>query len=206
LTFCSEDRSLDVGVEFASLSPKGAILILPQGASKEDIHEYAKEDFYNRLTDDVVFQWLDFAKTSSLSLVTGWVKSRSWGVAIVCNDSESTPLTFSAVNTGKELSGLYRWEGGIPGYSRAGPSMASDSENQCVFLRGFKMTSRRSLKHDTVATNMGDGKARTERWPPSRETVFYEFDESDHEMLIEPLSSTIKVMASHYAFFKLFTP
>jgi hypothetical protein len=172
-------------------------LILPDGASKEDLHEYVKEDFYNRLTDDVILQWLNFAKTSSLSLVTGWVKARSWGVTIVSND-ESTPLTFSAVKTGNELSGLYRWEDGIPGHSRAGPSMPGDSENQCVFLRGFKMTSRRSWKRDTVATNIGDGKTQTKRRKSGSET---RFDESDHKMLIEPLSSTTPVMASHYPFF-----
>jgi hypothetical protein len=172
-------------------------LILPDGASKEDLHEYVKEDFYNRLTDDVVLQWLDFTKTSSLSLVTGCVKTRSWGVAIV-STNESTPLTFSAVKTGNELSGLYRWEGGIPEHSRTGPSTPGDSENQCVFLRGFKMTSRRSRKRDTVATNIGDGKTQTKGRKSGSETGF---DESDHEMLIEPLSSTTPVMASHYPFF-----
>jgi hypothetical protein len=172
-------------------------LILPDGASKEDLHEYVKEDFYNRLTDDVVLQWLDFTKTSSLSLVTGCVKTRSWGVAIV-STNESTPLTFSAVKTGNELSGLYRWEGGIPEHSRTGPSTPGDSENQCVFLRAFKMTSRRSRKRDTVATNIGDGKTQTKGRNSGSETGF---DEFDHEMLIEPLSSTTPVMTSHYAFF-----
>ena len=156
-----------------------------------------KEDFYNRLTDDVVLRWLNFAKTSSLSLVTGWIKSRSWGVAIVCND-ESIPLTFSTVKTGNGLSDLYRWEGGTPGHSRAGPLTPGDSENQCIFLRGFKMTSRRSLKRDTAATNMG---TQTKGWKPGSETVSYELHESDHKMLIKPLSSTSQVIASHNPFF-----
>jgi hypothetical protein len=69
-----------------------------------------KDEFYNRVFHE-----------DSLSLATGWIKLCSWGVAIVCND-ESTPLTFSTVNTRNDLSGLYRWEDSIPAHFRAGPS------------------------------------------------------------------------------------
>jgi hypothetical protein len=105
-----------------------------------------KDDLYNRLTDGVVLQWLYSAKILSLSLVTGWIELCSRGIAIVCND-ESTPLKFGAVNTGNEFYALYCWEDGIPGHSRAGRrSVPGNNENQCIFLRGFKITSRRFLK------------------------------------------------------------
>ena len=106
-----------------------------------------KQDFYSRLTDDTVLQWLDFARTSSLSLVTGCVKSRTWGVAAVSNSEQhSTSLKFNVVDIGGGSSCLYRWESSGPGHFKVGPSAPSASENQCVFLRGFKMSSRKSLR------------------------------------------------------------
>jgi hypothetical protein len=35
-------------------SPKGAFFIIPDGAAREDRHEYTKEHFYNHLTDGVL--------------------------------------------------------------------------------------------------------------------------------------------------------
>jgi hypothetical protein len=36
-------------------SPKDTIFIIPDGAAREDHHEYTKEDFYNRLIDGVLY-------------------------------------------------------------------------------------------------------------------------------------------------------
>jgi hypothetical protein len=104
-----------------------------------------KEEFYQRLTEDIVLQWLDFTKATTLLLVTGWIKSRTWGVAAMSNSSSSASLMFRTIKADGQVSGSYCWESSSPGQCRVGPWMPSDRPNQCVFLRGFKLSSRKSL-------------------------------------------------------------
>ena len=110
--------SLEVGVEVTLSSQKGAILILPNGASREDLHDYMKEEFYNSLTGDTVIRWLNYTRAPTLSVVTGWVKSRTWGVAAgFSNGSKQRSISlaeFSAVKINGGLSGSYRWESSSP--------------------------------------------------------------------------------------------
>lgn len=141
--------SLEAGINFDFSSQEGAVLVLPDGASREDLHEYMKQDFYNRLTDEIVLQWLEFARAPSIVLVTGWAKSRSWAVAAVSNSSKdrSMSLKFSAVKASGGFFASFRWESSSPGHVRAGPSTPSVTDNQCIFLRGFRLSSRKSFTH-----------------------------------------------------------
>jgi hypothetical protein len=119
--------------------------VLPDGACCEDLKR--PEKFLRLLTDDIVLQWLDFTESPSLLLVTGYAKSPSWGVAAVSNTSRqaSVSLTFNALKVEGRFTGSYSWTNTSDGHHRVGPKTPTGKSNQCVFLRGYRMSSRRSL-------------------------------------------------------------
>jgi hypothetical protein len=95
----------------------------------------------------MVIEWLDFAKTSTLFLVTGCIKSQSWGIGAISNASSqgSFSLKLNLETAAWENSitvGRGSFRAGIPDY-RVGPVMPSNSKNQCVFLHGFQLSTRR---------------------------------------------------------------
>lgn len=116
---------IGAAVEITCSANKSAILILPDGASCE--HLWYPEDFLNRLTDDIMLSWLESTYSSSVVLVTGCVKSRSWGVAAVENGSRETSvsLTFGAAKVGGNFTGAYTWQNTSAGHQRAGPQPKS---------------------------------------------------------------------------------
>lgn len=132
-------------MEFTCSCNESAILVLPDGAS--DTNMKKPKRFLDLLTADVALQWLDAAESSSLILVTGCVKSRSWGVASVSNTSGQAfvSLNFSAAQVGGQFTGSYSWQSSDGGHHRDGPHPPSNTQNQCVFMRGFKISSRKSL-------------------------------------------------------------
>jgi hypothetical protein len=169
--------NIGAGIEFTCSTDKSAILVLPDGASNTNLKQPGK--FLNLLTDDVALRWLEATGSSSLTLVTGCVKSRSWGVAAVSNTSRqaSVSLNFSAAKVGGQFTGSYSWQSSSGGHYRAGPKPPSNINNQCVFVRGFKVSSRRRLMPggkgkmkiaDVSGSSMPDsGSAKGQRTMPS---------------------------------------
>ncbi|KIM79348.1 hypothetical protein PILCRDRAFT_565044 [Piloderma croceum F 1598] len=137
--------SIGTAMEFTCSCNESAILVLPDGASDTNMRK--PERLLDFLTADVALQWLDATESSSLILVTGCVKSRSWGVASVSNTSRQVfvSLNFSAAQVGGRFTGSYSWQSSNGGHHRDGPHPPSNTQNQCVFMRGFKMSSRKSL-------------------------------------------------------------
>lgn len=100
-----------------------------------------------------VLSWFQHAAerdrvANSLTLVTGHVKSKSWGVAAIANSSRasSASLTFSFGGTmGTSLSVSHSWRGYSPWMYNTGPQTPSRNLNQCLFIRGFRIMKRGKL-------------------------------------------------------------
>lgn len=124
-----------------------AILVLPHGASEQSLQE--PEELLQHLPVDIIERWQHYTKSPSLLLVTGCVKSRSWGVVEVSSGSGDSPvsLTLKAVKAKGLFTGAYTWQhsNGERHRTQAGPSSPSDTENQYLFLRGYTLSLRRDL-------------------------------------------------------------
>ncbi|PFH47984.1 hypothetical protein AMATHDRAFT_150842 [Amanita thiersii Skay4041] len=139
-------------------SSKGAILELPDGAvltdtqSKACFRNYAArhaEDWYRYMN---VCRGRD-APNGSLYLVTGCIKSTSWAIATF--DRPSCPGDYLQFVTPcdlppQQINGYmpsrrsHHWKRASGTIGRAGPSSTDlavvGAQNQCTFLRGFKIT------------------------------------------------------------------
>jgi hypothetical protein len=145
--------SISAGYSFTSASSEAAILTLPEGASREDVLCINK---FRRHAIENVIHWYEFvngvlgreAPNGSLYLVTGCDKSITWGIASVARVTEANALSlkFTAarlIEANAECT--YSWETYCPATVRIGPDLHSGParlQNQCNFLRGFKLTLR----------------------------------------------------------------
>ena len=141
--------SAGAGLEFTCSNTRGAILVLPDGAT----YTVAKStgNFLHSLEN--VRAWFQHAVErgrvcNSLTLVTGHIKCKSWGVAAISNTSksESVSLNFSLAGAGDgSLSASHSWQGYSPWMCNSGPKVTSRKANQCVFISGFRITRQRRL-------------------------------------------------------------
>lgn len=142
---------IGAGIDFSCTCEKGAILVLPDGACREDLRRLEK---FRHAAEQHAMAWYEHARhcglnPESLYLVTGCVKTSSWGVASILNASEerSACLKFTAASVaGAGASYSYSWETHSPADVRSGPKPPSEVQNQCVFLRGFKISFNENLK------------------------------------------------------------
>jgi hypothetical protein len=122
-------------------SSEGALLFLPDGASRQDL--VGSRDLLAYVLQNVV-KWFDFAKIrrcsiSSLFFVTGCDKAKSWGVV-----SSSPPVeTVVREETADGVSCTWTSEFSFSPHARCSPATAS-TENQCVFVRGLAIPSQES--------------------------------------------------------------
>ena len=79
---------------------------------------------------------------TSLTLVTGHIKTKSWGVAAISNESNmgSISLNFSLTGGEGSISASHSWQGYSPWMCNSGPRPPSCRRNQCVFIMGYKIT------------------------------------------------------------------
>jgi hypothetical protein len=134
---------LGLGVDFTCSSDDSAILVLPDGANGSGLPRVAR--YLENLTNNMVSSWLD---SQSVLLVTGCIKSCSWGVAAVSNKSKdhSLSLSFSAIKIQGALTGSYAWQSTSAGHHRDGPDPPSTVKNQCVFIMGYHVSMRKKHK------------------------------------------------------------
>jgi hypothetical protein len=121
----------------------GALLILPDGASREDIVNVDILGVHANLNAAAYYQIANGrrgrrASSNSLLLVTGCDKARSWKLASFSGPSDMY-LSGKADNMAYRLqSECYESM-----QTRFGPIPLSDTENQCVFLRGLTISSQK---------------------------------------------------------------
>jgi hypothetical protein len=143
--------SVGAGFEFTCSTTRGAILVLPDGAT----YTAAKSTANFLHSIDNVRAWFKHAEgrgrvSKSLTLVTGHVKSKSWGVAAISNSSksESVSLNFSLAEAAEgSLSASHSWQGYSPWMCNSGPKVTSPNRkvNQCVFITGMRVTRQHRL-------------------------------------------------------------
>ena len=161
------------GFKFECSGSTGAVLMLPEGGFRKDLlakklfHEYAMRN---------AAAWYQFAgspdlgretENVSLYLVTGCDKSRAWGIASYDRPSGGAEISskFMTVGVGEDgASPVYSWEDYSPAtvriscqdrsisnearrHSSVHDSNPSPTFNQCIFIRGFRISLETRYMH-----------------------------------------------------------
>ncbi|KAK7030431.1 hypothetical protein VNI00_014175 [Paramarasmius palmivorus] len=142
---------------FTSSHQQGAILMLPEGSSLSKLESKAE---FRKYAEQHARTWISWAQEHrgreypsdidpSIYLVTGWEKSTSWGTASFFNPSDSTTsLPFKVVEGANGSHEKYSWGHSSYCEARCHPNARHSEDgdrrlNQCVFLLGFKITTKR---------------------------------------------------------------
>jgi hypothetical protein len=143
-------QTKDTPITYTFLAAEGAVLQVPEGATifeAEDINVFY--DIAVRHAQD----WYEYmlAKRSrdvpngSLYLVTGSIKTRSWGIGTLYGrPTETDYLEFTSGDQSSRQP--YGWKKAGPIMTKVGPTstdvVIADGEepNQCLFFRGYRIT------------------------------------------------------------------
>ncbi|KAL1712111.1 hypothetical protein EV715DRAFT_297385 [Schizophyllum commune] len=151
----------EFGVEFSVEKEEGAILALPQGGSRRDAQNLKE---YETQIRRHAKEWYEYVRETrgwkidngDLYLITGMDKALSWG-ALAFRDAQRSHeasfrfTTIAAASTGLRLQ--YQWRHLTSQSARQGPDAralicgvdGTPVENQCVFIRGYKIMIRREF-------------------------------------------------------------
>jgi hypothetical protein len=155
--------SFGTGFSFQCSASEGAILTLPDGASRKDLRQIARFREYAVQNAESWYNYVNGprgreAENGSVYLITGCDKSKSWGVASFSDVSGSFTLTFIPATEGGHDNSVFYWEQASLATTNSGPipveyfDGAQDRpQNQCTFIRGFKV----SLSEGLWATLFG---------------------------------------------------
>jgi hypothetical protein len=119
-------------------------MVAPNGATLTEVLE--EKRFLRSI--ESVGSWFKYAEEEqyrcfkSLILVTGVIKCRSWSVAAISNASRtnSGKVTLSRMPaTSGTLTASHTWGEYLPNMGHSGPTPPSQTENQCVFVRGYRI-------------------------------------------------------------------
>ncbi|KAJ7592860.1 hypothetical protein C8J56DRAFT_483929 [Mycena floridula] len=209
-----------VGFEFhiSSRSSEGAILMLPEGGSRVDLRN--KKSFYQIACQNAA-AWYEYATETrgriisedSLYLVTGCDKCTSWCVAAFSHPSRtvSSSLKLKATSLGGIQGALtYEWDNTTSVAARSGPPELSPLLNQCVFLRGFKISFRRrqfskvktriTLIEETklckVLPKIVSDASESPTWSPQSSLFTGRHSSETHQPLEEPASEDLESNSS----------
>jgi hypothetical protein len=144
------------GFSFRCFTTEGAILALPDGASREDFRGIARFREYAAQNAESWYKYVNGsrcrdAENGSIYLVTGCDKTKSWGVASFSDISGSFNLTFvPAVAGGGNTNNSFAWEHASSASTNSGPVPieyvdGDRPQNQCTFIRGFKISLSQGL-------------------------------------------------------------
>jgi hypothetical protein len=131
-------------VTFNFHSREGAILVLPQGASRQNLMPI---ETFRTHVKKYSAQWYRFARdflpsTDSLFVVTGCDKTASWGIATASTTSGTVEISLKLAVVGiaeGSLAPRYQWNDfGSATVRMSGiDGLLLGTENQCIFIRGF---------------------------------------------------------------------
>jgi hypothetical protein len=137
---------------FDCSTPDGAVLVLPNGASRRDLSsgfrplllEHARNHALSWL--ESVYGRLDLAK--SIYLITGCDKCDSWCLASYSNVAAQIGVSLSFTPTAHRPDGAVRYEAQSSGSisKRTFLPFGRNRGNQCVFIRGYKISACRTLQ------------------------------------------------------------
>jgi hypothetical protein len=125
-------------------------MVAPDGATLTEVLE--EERFLQSIRS--VGNWLKYAADDrkrsfkSLILVTGVIKCRSWNVAAISNSSRSNSgkVVLSLIPTASgAVTASHSWRECLPTICHSGPKHPSQTQNQCVFVRGYRIMKQNPL-------------------------------------------------------------
>jgi hypothetical protein len=140
-------------------------MVAPDGATLTEVLE--EERFLRSI--ETVGNWFKYAaeerhrRFKSLTLVTGVIKCRSWSVAAISNSSRgsSGKVAFSLMPAASgTLMASHSWRECLPTMCHSGPKPPSQTENQCVFVRGYRIMKQDPflrLRKKVKATDLREG-------------------------------------------------
>ncbi|ESK87724.1 hypothetical protein Moror_1825 [Moniliophthora roreri MCA 2997] len=166
--------------EFTSSSEHGAVLALPEGSALYILENQSKFRDYARRHAKEWFQYAQERRgrefppdrDPSLYMVTGCEKCSAWGIASFFNPQPTRKLVIIPFNTAQDKMGqagnVYSW--GFDGRcnTRCHPAEEDSSwdgqyyQNQCVFLRGFKVSKKRK-KSKVKVRDITGSRAKAEK-------------------------------------------
>lgn len=129
-------------------STEGAMLVLPQGASRQNL---LPVETFRAHVRKYSAQWYTFGRdflpsTGSLFVVTGCDKTTSWGIATASTTSGAVGISLKFVMVGiaeGTLAPRYQWKDfGSATVRMSGNEWSPRTENQCIFIRGFFVPKR----------------------------------------------------------------
>ncbi|KAJ7822201.1 hypothetical protein B0H14DRAFT_1325149 [Mycena olivaceomarginata] len=149
-----------VGGEFVfeCAGPKGAVLALPHGAHLEKLRKLAFMRQYAAKNARSWYKYLNETKgcelqNSSLLLITGCEKAKSWGIALFHHLSLQHKFQLSFKPEEDAESGYrYRWEGPYCSHKQVDVPPAETPLNQTTFIHAFTI----SLPETIWETLFGD--------------------------------------------------
>jgi hypothetical protein len=132
---------------FTCLSAEGAVLVLPNGASSEDLcYRQNLEEYIRRH----VVSWYELvygtvgleAAAGPLYLVTGHDKSDNWCLGSYSNAVSRAALSLTFTPTDVAIGGTVLYSRHVAGNidTRTHRPRGENPANQCVFIRGYKLT------------------------------------------------------------------
>ncbi|KZP19478.1 hypothetical protein FIBSPDRAFT_561886 [Athelia psychrophila] len=149
-----------IGFDITSSSSETAVLTVPDGALGED---YYNKKAIRKFAITHALSWYEFinvelgreAPNGSLYVVTGCDRSTAWGIATVekYSSSGSLSLQFTAIKGQLSASYSCSWSttpGAVSRHSIAAEDFAlgpdvKQPQNQCLFVRGYKVMVREGL-------------------------------------------------------------
>ena len=122
---------------FVTTEREGAILILPDGASRWELDEAQVPELETHVKK-YALQICRFAKEGPLYLVTGVVKSKSWTLGSFCNGSGGSEIFVRRSSSNVNGTFTYQWVSETNVDNQQGPQN-NHYLNQTVLLKGFKI-------------------------------------------------------------------
>ena len=121
-------------------SNEGAILILPDGASRWELDEAQVQEL-ETYVKKYALQMCRFAKKDTLYLVTAVVKSKSWTLGSFYNGSHGSEILVRRSSSNGNGTFTYQWVSETNVDNQQGPQN-NHYLNQTVLLKGFKIMRR----------------------------------------------------------------
>ncbi|KAJ7654144.1 hypothetical protein DFH06DRAFT_948240, partial [Mycena polygramma] len=130
--------------------PQGAVLALPDGTHIEELRNVENMRAYAAQNADAWYKYIKGTRgrqlaNGDLHLVTGWEKTRSWGMASYHTVRQQFQLLFKPTTAVGAIYQPYRW-GGIHGQVNPSrnksydPPVANDPGNQTIFIHGWSIS------------------------------------------------------------------
>ena len=131
---------------FAMTSGEGAILILPDGASRYELQDKQQLEEIREYVKKCALQWCRFSKQGTLYLITTVFKSKSWTLGSFYHGTRGNEILIHrrpCHSSGTDTTGasMYHWECETNVDNPVSPGNNAYL-NQTVLLKGFKMTVR----------------------------------------------------------------